>query len=76
MSQTKKHSAYEAVSNIFIGYTINILANFFIFPLFGWHITLQQNLIIGVFYTVVSFVRSYFLRRIWNYYYCLQQKKR
>ena len=67
MSQTRKESATEAVVNILVGYTVNLLANFSIFPLFGWHITLEQNLMIGVFYTVVSFVRSYALRRFYNW---------
>lgn len=67
MSQTRKESAIEAVVNILVGYTVNLLANFAIFPLFGWHITLEQNLMIGVFYTVVSFVRSYALRRFYNW---------
>ena len=66
LGQTKKHSAYESITNIFIGYTVNILANFMIFPIFGWHITLEQNLIIGVFYTVVSFFRSFLIRRVYN----------
>jgi hypothetical protein len=67
MSQTRKESAIEAVVNIVVGYSVNIAANFAIFPLFGWHITLEQNLMIGVFYTVVSFVRSYALRRFYNW---------
>lgn len=67
MSQTRKESAIEAVVNILVGYTVNLLANFAIFPLFGWEITLEQNLLMGVFYTVVSFVRSYGLRRFYNW---------
>ncbi len=67
MSQTRKESAIEAIVNIIVGYTVNIMANFAIFPLFGWEITLQQNLMMGVFYTVVSFVRSYALRRFYNW---------
>lgn len=67
MSQTRKESAIEAVVNILVGYTVNIMANFAIFPLFGWEITLEQNLLMGVFYTVVSFIRSYALRRFYNW---------
>lgn len=64
--QSKKGSAAEAVFNVLVGYTINIIANFSIFPLFGWNITLEQNLLMGVFYTVISLVRSYCLRRAFN----------
>lgn len=64
--QTRRHSAYEAVTNIVIGYTINMFANFLIFPHFGWSITLQQNLILGAIYTAISLTRSYLLRRAFN----------
>jgi hypothetical protein len=64
--QTRTQSATESTVNILVGYTVNILANFAIFPIFGWDISVKQNLIIGVFYTVVSFARSYALRRFYN----------
>ena len=66
--QTRKQSAIEATMNIFIGYTINFIANFTLFPLFGWEISIQQNLIIGVIYTIISFTRSYLLRRFYNWW--------
>jgi len=65
--QTRIQSAIEAGANILVGYTVNILANFAIFPFFGWEITLGQNLLMGVFYTFVSFTRSYYLRRFYNW---------
>jgi hypothetical protein len=37
-----------------------------IFPLFGWEISTSQNIILVIFYTVISIVRSYALRRIFN----------
>lgn len=64
--QLKKHSFIEAWTNIFVGYGINLLANFALFPLFGWHITLKQNITIGIFYTFISLARAYCLRRIFN----------
>lgn len=64
--QLKKHSFIEAWTNIFVGYGINLLANFALFPLFGWHITLKQNITIGIFYTFISLARSYCLRRVFN----------
>lgn len=67
MMQLKRHSFIEAWANIFVGYGINILANFLLFPLFGWHITLKQNITIGIFYTFISLARSYCLRRVFNY---------
>jgi hypothetical protein len=66
--QTKRQSMIEAITNILVGYWVNIFANFFIFPIFGWELSLRDNLVIGVFYTVVSLVRSYSLRRFYNYW--------
>ncbi len=66
--QTKKQSWIEAATNVLVGYWVNMLANFFIFPIFGWALSLKDNMIIGVFYTVVSLVRSYSLRRFYNYF--------
>ncbi len=68
MSQTRTHSFIEAWTNIFIGYSINLLANFIIFPLYGWELSLTVNIEIGVIYTVISLVRSYTLRRIYNHF--------
>jgi predicted Na+-dependent transporter len=66
VTQTRRRSAVEAVTNVAVGYTINMLANFLIFPLFGWEISLTQNLAVGVIYTIISLVRSYGLRRLFN----------
>jgi len=66
--QSKRSSATEAVINVIVGYGINMAANFTLFPAFGWHITLEQNLLLGVFYTVISLVRSYCLRRAFNWF--------
>ena len=66
--QSKRASMAEAIVNILVGYSINMLANFTLFPLFGWHITLEQNLLLGVFYTVISLCRSYCLRRVFNWF--------
>lgn len=64
--QTRRQSMHEAIINVIVGFSINMLLNFSVFPLFGWHISLQQNLMLGVVYTVVSIVRSYVLRRFFN----------
>lgn len=65
--QLKKHSLFEAITNIFVGYTVNMLANFVIFPLWGWSITIRQNIEIGIVYTVISLIRSYLLRRAFTH---------
>ena len=67
--QKKKHSLLEVFLNILIGFGIAQTAQIVIFPLFGIHIPLHDNLMIGVIFTVISVLRSYALRRGFNYLY-------
>jgi hypothetical protein len=63
MAQSKQRSLKEACINIAVGYLINLAANLTIFPLMGYHISFQDNIIIGIIFTVISLVRSYSIRR-------------
>lgn len=63
MRQTKLGSFYEACINVAIGFGINFVANLVILPLFGFNITLSDNFLIGILYTVISVARSYVVRR-------------
>lgn len=65
--QTKKQSLIEACMNVVIGFTIAVLTQIAIFPLFDIHIPLQTDLAIGAIFTVVSLVRSYAIRRYYNW---------
>jgi hypothetical protein len=66
MNQTRLGSLIEALANVVIGFGINWVANMAILPLFGFHVTGAQAFGIGVFFTVISIVRSYVLRRWFN----------
>lgn len=66
--QTRLGSFIEACMNVLIGFFINFGANFIIFPLFGWELDLSTNLKVGAIYTAISIVRSYAIRRWFNYY--------
>lgn len=66
MTQSRKHSAFEAVANVAIGYVVAIGAQIVIFPLFGIHASTGEHLAIGGLFTIVSLVRSYALRRLFN----------
>lgn len=65
--QTRLGSLTETFTNVFVGLIISLVLNATIFPWFGWVITMQQNLSIAAIYTVVSIIRSYFMRRLFNY---------
>ena len=64
--QSRCMSFVESVSNIVVGYGLAVLTQIIVFPLFGLHASLGENLLIGCLFTAVSLVRSYALRRIFN----------
>jgi hypothetical protein len=66
VSQTRLGSFIESWANVAIGFAINWCANMLILPLFGFHVTGAQAFGIGVIFTVISVVRSYALRRVFN----------
>lgn len=66
MKQTRAMSLVEAIANVVVGYGVAVVTQIVVFPLFGLHPTLAQNLRIGVAFTVASLVRSFTLRRIFE----------
>ena len=64
--QTRTMSLIESWTNIAIGYAINFTANMLILPLFGFNISVKQNLVLGILYTLISLTRSYCIRRWFN----------
>jgi hypothetical protein len=64
--QLKRHSALESITNVICGYVVALLSQVIIFPLFNIKVTIQDNLLIGAFFTVISLIRSYILRRIFT----------
>lgn len=65
-AQTKWESFKEAMTNIAIGYAINFCANLVILPMVGLPVTVGQNVMIGIAFTLVSVTRSYVIRRLFN----------
>jgi hypothetical protein len=59
-------SLIEALVNVGVGYGVAVATQVMVFPIFGLHASLDQNLAIGLIFTVVSLVRSYVLRRAFN----------
>lgn len=66
MSQTRLQSAIESATNVAIGYGVAVASQMAIFPLFGIHATLADNLLIGGYFTIISLARSYVVRRLFN----------
>ena len=66
MKQTRLMSLVESVANVIVGYGVAAVTQILIFPIFGLHTTLAQNLKMGAIFTVVSIARSFALRRVFE----------
>lgn len=60
-------SAVESAFNVAIGYLVSVAANILILPMFGYDVTIADSFAIGLAFTAVSLVRSYVLRRVFNW---------
>ena len=66
MKQSRAMSLVEAVANVVVGYGVAVVTQILIFPIFGLHTTLAQNLQMAALFSIVSIVRSYVLRRLFE----------
>ena len=66
MKQPRLMSLAEAVANVIVGYGVAVVTQILIFPIFGLHTTLAQNLQMGLLFTGVSIIRSFLLRRLFE----------
>lgn len=65
-TQSRLASFIEAVSNTVIGFFISVTAQWMLFHLYGIKATVTQFVWLSIWMTVLSVVRSYVLRRMWN----------
>ena len=49
-----------------VGYGIAVATQVAVFPLFGLHVSVFDNLTMGAVFTLVSIIRSYLLRRLFE----------
>ena len=63
MTQSRRMSLVEAVTNTTVGYALAVGTQFVVFPFYGIDAALPEHLVIGAVFVVVSLVRSYVLRR-------------
>ncbi|AUM73584.1 MULTISPECIES: DUF7220 family protein [Paracoccus] len=66
MKQSRFMSLVEFVANVIVGYGVAVMTQILIFPIFGLHTTLAQNLKMGAIFTIVSIARSFALRRVFE----------
>ena len=67
MKQSRAMSLVEAITNVLVGYVLAIATQLLVFPLFGIETAMQEHLTIGLAFVVVSLVRGYVLRRLFDH---------
>ena len=68
IGQSRRASLAEAILNILIGFWISVLANRWLLPLWGYQVSMSQAIEIGLLFTWISLIRSYLLRRLFNFF--------
>ena len=66
VGQSKKLSLTESICNVLVGYFISLISQIVIFAFYDVHFSLKTNMLMGLWFTVISIIRSYTLRRIFN----------
>ena len=66
MRQSRTTSLIKAMSNVGVGYGLAVVLQLVLFPALGLHPTLAQSVHFGLAFTVLSVIRSYALRRLFE----------
>ena len=66
MKQSKKLSAIETITNVFIGLITSFLIQLVLYPMLNIPVTFSQNIIIVLVFFIASFIRGYLIRRFFN----------
>lgn len=64
--QTRMMSLVETVTNIAIGLVISLISQIVIFRAYEIHLSIGDNVAITLWFTVISVIRSYTIRRLFN----------
>lgn len=73
MKQSRLMSLIEAITNVIVGYGVAVMTQILVFPMFGLKTTLGENLTLGGIFTIVSLLRSFALRRLFEVILCRRQ---
>ena len=64
--QSRCRSFIESCTNTASGIAVAFAATFIVFPMFGYEATVEKSLYISLIFTVISLIRSYVIRRLFN----------
>ena len=66
MNQSRLESLIETLFNTVIGFSVALLSQILVFPLFNIHVPISTNFGIGAWFTLISVARGYTIRRWFN----------
>ena len=64
--QSRRQSLIEAITNVMVGYALAVITQIVVFPWFGLQVSFGDNLAIGALFVMISLLRSYALRRLFE----------
>ncbi len=64
--QSKRLSIIEAITNTVVGLTTSFVIQLIIYPTLGIKVTISENIIITCVFFIVSILRGYVIRRVFN----------
>lgn len=66
MKQSRAMSLVESVANVIVGYGVAVTTQLVVFPWFGLPARLDDAMAIGAIFTIISILRSFLLRRVFE----------
>ena len=73
MKQSRAMSLVEAIANVVVGYGVAVATQILIFPVFGLHMTLAQNLKMSAIFTIlcgalhkIVYAERMIMRSLWR----------
>jgi hypothetical protein len=67
IGQSRRTSLLETCLSTAIGYVVAVSTQMLVFPLVGIHVNPETNIKLGIVFTVVSVIRGFFVRRLFNH---------
>jgi len=66
IGQSQRMSMLETVVSVVIGYVLTVLMQYFLYPLFGITVPVNEALLISIVIVVIAFAKNFAVRRIFN----------
>lgn len=67
MAQSRRHSLLESVINTLAGFLVAMAAQSILYPLYNIQSSTSTNFVLASWFTLLSILRSYFFRRLFNW---------